>query len=83
MAVRSNDESELSIKTSNEKKFEAFNNGKRKNILFYNDYYYMSDYEFGWGSKAFVQANCPVHNCFTTNIRTMFGKKNKSESCQF
>jgi hypothetical protein len=54
--------------------FEAYNNGKRKNILFFNDYYYINDFEFGWGNKPFVQANCPVHNCFTTNVRSMFGK---------
>ena len=72
-AFRSN-EPDHPVAREEEKAYEAYNSGKRKNILFFNDYYYMNDFEFGWGHKPFVQANCPVHNCFTTNVRTMFGK---------
>jgi hypothetical protein len=62
------------LSSSEEKAFEGYNKGKRKTILFFNEYYYIRDFEFGWGQKAFVEANCPVYNCFTTNVRSMFGK---------
>ena len=72
-AFRSN-EPDHPVAREEEKAYEAYNSGKRKNILFFNDYYYINDFEFGWGHKPFVQANCPVHNCFTTNVRSMLGK---------
>ena len=45
-----------------------------KNILFYTPFFSKKDYAFGFGNKPFVQNDCPVTNCFTTNNRQLLSK---------
>ena len=42
-----------------------------KKILFYEPFFSKKDYAFGFGNKPFVQNDCPVTNCFTTNDRQL------------
>ena len=45
-----------------------------KNILFYTPFFSKKDYAFGFGNKPFVQNDCLVTNCFTTNDRQLLSK---------
>ena len=45
-----------------------------KNILFYTPFFSQKDYAFGFGNKPFVQNDCLVTNCFTTNDRQLLSK---------
>ena len=45
-----------------------------KNVLFYTPFFSKQDYAFGFGNKPFVQNDCPVTNCFTTNDRQLLSK---------
>ena len=42
-----------------------------KTILFYNPYFYMPDYNFGFGREPFVKYGCAVTNCLTTNNHSL------------
>ena len=38
-----------------------------KRILLFTSYFGMTDFNFGFGQKPFVEAGCPVNNCHITN----------------
>jgi len=38
-----------------------------KTILYFNSYFDMKDFAFGFGRKPFVDNKCPVDNCYATN----------------
>ncbi len=44
-----------------------------KKILFYTPFFHMQDWEFGFGHEPFVNFQCPVSSCFTTNNKSQFG----------
>ena len=44
-----------------------------KTILFYNPFYSQKDFYFGFGQKPFIDANCKVSNCYTTDDKELFG----------
>ena len=48
-------------------------NSKMKTILFYNSYFNMPSYEFGFGNQPFIDAKCPVTDCFTTDQVSLLG----------
>jgi hypothetical protein len=54
---------------------EEFNFERSKTILFYNSFFGRNDFYFGFGHQPFVDAKCPVYNCFTTDNKTLLGKK--------
>ena len=54
----------------NKQKFE-FSTAKK--ILFYTPFFTSEDYEFGFGHQPFLNHSCPVHNCFTTNNKSLLG----------
>jgi alpha-1,3-fucosyltransferase len=53
-------------------------NSGTKYILFYNSYFDLKDYEFGFGNQPFVDANCPVTDCLTTDQASLLGVSLKS-----
>lgn len=42
-----------------------------KKILYFNNYFHLSDWRFGFGNEPFVSNNCPVTNCYVTADRTL------------
>ena len=48
-------------------KDEIYKNNSAKMILFYTPFFESSDYYFGFGNKPFIENECPVTNCITTN----------------
>ena len=47
---------------------------KQKKILFFTPYFSLLDWQFGFGNQPFIDFQCPVTNCFTTNNRSLLGK---------
>lgn len=43
--------------------------GRRKIILYWNDFYGYRDFNWGEGNRPFISANCSVSNCFATSNR--------------
>lgn len=43
----------------------------QKIILLWTKYYNSSDFYFGLGSRSFVDAGCPCHNCILTDDRAL------------
>ena len=78
----------MSIETTNQKQLEKTENetlqdagplnktffAKLKTILYFNPLFSQKDYNFGFGQEKFTQL-CEVQNCFTTNNRSLLGKK--------
>ena len=52
---------------------QNYNFSTAKKILFYTPYFDKEDYEFGFGHQPFLNHSCPVHNCFTTNNKSLLG----------
>ena len=54
-----------------------------KTILFYTPFFHMIDYEFGFGHQPFIDFDCPISNCYTTNDKNALGKSssNNTEFC--
>ncbi len=44
-----------------------------KKILFFNNYFDIDDYEFGFGQEAFISHGCAVSNCLATKNRSLLG----------
>jgi len=42
-----------------------------KKILYFNNYFHLADWRFGFGNDPFVASNCPVTNCYVTADRTL------------
>ena len=53
---------------------EQPNFGRLKKILFFTNFFTTSDWEFGFGQQPFIDYQCPVSNCYTTNNKTLLGK---------
>lgn len=43
-----------------------------KKILFWNDFFNVKHFEFGFGQEPFLRAGCRVNTCMTTGDRTRF-----------
>ena len=54
-------------------KYNTSENGL-KTILFYTPFFHMIDYEFGFGNQPFIDFDCPITNCYTTNDKNALGK---------
>ena len=68
------EEEEDTQKESNQIKEQTTSTkSKMKNILFYNSYFNMPSYEFGFGNQPFIDAKCPVTDCFTTDQVSLLG----------
>lgn len=52
-----------------EKESAAFDFNSSKKILYFNNYFHLTDWRFGFGHQPFISANCPQSNCFVTNDR--------------
>ena len=48
-----------------------FNSSKK--ILYFNNYFHLTDWRFGFGNEPFISAKCPQTNCFVTNDRKLLG----------
>ena len=46
-----------------------------KKILFFTQYFSTNDWEFGFGQQPFIDYQCPVTNCYTTNNKSLLGKQ--------
>ena len=57
-----------------EDKDDNYNYNSSKKILFYTPFFSNSDYSFGFGNKPFVENECLVTNCITTNDRNSLSK---------
>ncbi len=42
-----------------------------KKILYFTSYFEKKDFAFGFGHEPFVTFNCPVHQCYATNDRSL------------
>ena len=56
----------LSSAPTHNKSFD-FNSSKK--ILYFNNYFHLTDWRFGFGNEPFISANCPQTNCYVTNDR--------------
>lgn len=43
-----------------------------KTILYWNDFFGIEDFTFGFGRGPFIQAQCPISTCQVTNDRSQF-----------
>ena len=44
-----------------------------RKILYYNSFFDMKDFQFGFGTEPFIRYNCPVTNCWATGDKTALG----------
>jgi len=51
----------------------AFNFNSSKKILYFNNYFHLTDWRFGFGNSPFISNGCPQTNCYVTNDRKMLG----------
>ena len=51
----------------------SFNFNSSKKILYFNNYFHLTDWRFGFGNEPFISAKCPQTNCFVTNDRKLLG----------
>jgi len=51
----------------------AFDFNSSKKILYFNNYFHLTDWRFGFGNEPFISAKCPQTNCFVTNDRKLLG----------
>ena len=52
---------------------QKFNFNSSKKILYFNKYFHLTDWRFGFGHDPFISAGCPQANCFVTNDRKLLG----------
>ena len=45
---------------------ECFDFNSSKKILYFNNFFHLTDWRFGFGTEPFVSNNCPQQNCFAT-----------------
>ena len=62
-------ESSAAARTSNRGGGKPMSSTKK--ILFYNAYFDMRSYNFGFGQRPFVDYGCKVTNCYTTQYRSL------------
>ena len=48
-----------------------FNFTSSKKILYFNDYFHLKDWRFGYGHEPFMTNQCPEQNCFVTRNRSL------------
>jgi len=60
----------LSKSLEQQPKFD-FNSSKK--ILYFNKYFHLTDWRFGFGHDPFISAGCPQSNCYVTNDRKLLG----------
>ena len=61
---------DLSSASMQQNEFD-FNSSKK--ILYFNNYFHLTDWRFGFGNEPFISAKCPQTNCFVTNNRKLLG----------
>jgi len=49
----------------------AFDFNSSKKILYFNNYFHLTDWRFGFGNQPFISNNCPQTNCYVTNDRKL------------
>ncbi len=50
---------------------DSYDFATAKKILYFTSYFDMKDFAFGFGHEPFVTFNCPVHQCYATNNRSL------------
>jgi alpha-1,3-fucosyltransferase len=45
-----------------------------KIVLYWNTYFNQTNMAFGFGRQPFIDAGCPISNCFATNDRSLFNQ---------
>lgn len=63
--IKSTETQTKDLKSHNGKSFRAVADSKK--ILFWNDFFGVTDYSFGLGEEPFSKFNCPVRSCFITS----------------
>ena len=58
----------LSSTSIQQNKFD-FNSSKK--ILYFNNYFHLTDWRFGFGNEPFISAKCPQTNCFLDPWQTL------------
>ena len=48
-----------------------FNFTSSKKILYFNNYFHLKDWRFGFGNQPFLSNKCPEQNCFVTKDRAL------------
>ena len=46
-----------------------------KKILYFNNYFHLMDWRFGFDNEPVITAKCPQTNCFVTNDRRLLGSQ--------
>lgn len=59
-------EPDIKVEVEAEQEFKSI-----KKILYFNKYFHLNDWRFGFGNEPFHAWNCPVTNCFTTDNRSL------------
>jgi len=54
-----------------------------KKILYFNKYFHLTDWRFGFGQEPFISSNCPVTNCYVTDDRSLLSSISEYDAILF
>merc|ERR1719507_961290 len=54
-----------------------------KKILYFNKYFHLTDWRFGFGQEPFISNNCPVASCYVTDDRRLLSSISEYDAILF